>query len=383
MKRSIISLAAVLFGGPLMAQDITTDWNDWLGTTITAPYDVPAHRSYDFWTGSWRAEWLSHEEGNFDFTVLGNVTRHYVFPALDGKVLIEMTDPFDLDPSAAQGRGFSIRYYIEEEDRWIMAQNWPGPANSGIAFTDQLTGSFTHGRVELFSVTGRPNEDGSDNHRRYIFSDITDQTFRWDGSQSSDRGQTWFMWNAVPFTRLAAFPDLVTQGPDLPTYGEGKLCIEAPHGNLDGLVGTWEGTVSAGGTSEPARAAAGRMLDGCAVGVTFHHPDSGFRLLTFYGFSDLFGHWVQLRIDNQPGTRHEYRITPEAEPRSFEQAPRLAIANRYDRYLSMANFNSEGAVTRTRFELLDDDHVVIVEEVRPTPDAEWELDRRYDLQRTS
>jgi len=384
MKRSILCLAAaVLVGGPLMAQETTTNWNDWLGTTITAPYDQPVYRAYDFWTGEWRAEWRSHEDESLDYDVVDNVTRHFVYPALDGKVLIEMTDPFDLDPGTAQGRGVSIRYYIEDEDRWVMAQNWPGPGNTGIAFTDQLTDSLAHGRVELFSVAGRPNEDGSDNHRRYVFSDIHDQTFRWDGSNSSDRGATWLTWNVVPFTRLADFPDLEVDGPNLPTYAQGQLCTDAPHRNLDVLVGTWEGTVTVDGSTQPARAAAGRMLDGCAVGLVLRHPENRFRELRFIGYSDLFGHWVQLRIDNQPGTRHDYSITAEADPRSFVEAPHLSIANRYDRYLSVANFNSEAGLTRTSIEDLSTDHLVLVEEVRTNPESAWTEVRRYDLQRAS
>jgi hypothetical protein len=262
-----------------------------------------------------------------------------------------------------------------------MAQSWPGPTNTGLGFLGQLTGSFDNGRVELFGVAGYPNEDGSDNHQRYVFSDIHDNTFRWDGSQSSDRGATWATGTVLPFARVADYPDLVTPGPDLPTYGEGLLCTDAPHHNLDGFVGVWQGTVTTPAGREPARLAGGRMLDGCAVGLAFHHPQSGFRQLAFFSYADLFGIWVELRIDNQPGTRHEYRITDEPNPTTFDQAPGLVIANRYDRFLATSTFSTDTGLARTRIEDLSEDHLVLVEDRRSSPDAAWHEERRYDLRR--
>jgi hypothetical protein len=39
---------------------------------------------------------------------------------------------------------------------------------------------------------------------RWIFSDITDQTFRWSGYESADEGRTWFMEEEIRGRRRAA-----------------------------------------------------------------------------------------------------------------------------------------------------------------------------------
>ncbi|HET8562978.1 MAG TPA: hypothetical protein VFM35_03780 [Candidatus Binatia bacterium] len=41
---------------------------------------------------------------------------------------------------------------------------------------------------------------------RWIFSDITDQTFRWSGYESADEGRTWFMEEEIRARRRAVNP---------------------------------------------------------------------------------------------------------------------------------------------------------------------------------
>ncbi len=381
MNRILIATALSLVATPLMAQETTMDWADILGTEIQAPYDAPEHRAFDFWAGEWRAEWLGREEGALTHTRVDSTTRQRVFPALDGKVLIEWAEPFDLDPATADGRGFSIRYYIEEEDRWVMAQHWPQPGATGIAVTDQLTGQFNHGRIELYSRRGRPNDDGHVGLRRYVFSDIHDESFRWDGSNSDDEGATWLTWYVVPFTRLGATADLTSAGADTPNYNAGLLCSDAPHRNMDGLVGTWTGAVTDARGTSPATLTAGRMLDGCATMAVLYHADTGFRALHTYSYSDVLAHWVEFRLDNQPGTRHSYRVTSDAQPTSFEDAEQLVLQNETERYLSRERFTTEAALTRTLFETMTDSDLVIVDQVRASVDAEWTDERRYVLAR--
>lgn len=381
MNRILITAALSLVATPLAAQETTMDWAEILGTTIAAPYDTPEHRAFDFWTGEWRAEWTGREEGVLEHTRVDAITRQRVFPALDGKVLIEWAEPINVDPDAADGRGFSIRYYIEDENRWVMAQHWPQPDASGIAVTDQLTGEFSHGRVELYSRRGRPNEDGTVGLRRYVFSDIHDDTFRWDGSNSDDEGATWLTWYVVPFTRLGATADLTSLGADTPNYNGGQLCTGEPHRNMDGIVGTWAGTVTATGETSAATLTAGRMLDGCATMAVVFHSDTGFRALHTYSYSDALAHWVEFRLDNQPGTRHSYRVTPDAEPMAFEDAEQLVLQNETERYLSQERFTTEAALTRTVFETMTEDELVIAEQVRENVEADWVDERRYELSR--
>lgn len=81
--------------------------------------------------------WRSRPEGEFYHELDGSWMRHRVFPILDGKALVELA--WDRDAPMEPGqRGFSIRYFDDSADRWVMSQNWPGPGNPGSAFVDQL-----------------------------------------------------------------------------------------------------------------------------------------------------------------------------------------------------------------------------------------------------
>lgn len=382
MKRTITALALSLAAAPAFAQETVVDWGEILGSEIAAPYDAPEHRAFDFWAGHWQADWQSRADGALDFESDGSFTRQRVFPALDGKVLIELAEPFVVDESEPGGRGFSIRYYIEDEDRWVMAQHWPQPGFAGIALADQLTGSFDHGRIELYSIRPRPNADGSLGLRRYVFSDIHDETFRWDGSNSDDDGATWLTWNVVPFTRLDEPLDLTTAEYDWPNYQFGQLCTEEPHRQLDGLRGAWDGTVTTvDGRTSPATFTAGRLLDGCAVGTVIFEPASGYRLLSMFSYTEALSHWVEFRLDNQPGTRHSYRINGAADARDFTDAPLLTIASRTEQYFASERFDASAGLSRTVIETLTESELVLLDQLRSAPDAEWETMKRYAFSR--
>lgn len=389
MKRSFM-LAAAALAACATATDVTrnapaeTSWDAVLDTTISPDWADAENRAFDFWIGEWRANWRPRSEGQLVHDAEGTWTHQRVFPIFDGKAIVELAESENAPDGEPSGRGFSIRYFDPARERWIMAQHWPNPNFDGVAFTDQLIGFEHHGRLSMYSRDSRPHPDGGADHRRYNFSDIAEDRFRWDGSNTSDDGATWTTWQVVDFHRTGPQPALPRAGGPFPGVYDEHLCADPPHRALDALEGAWTGTVTFDDERvEPARLTAGRLLDGCAVVGVVAHETSGFKRLIAWSYSSLFGAWASLRLDNRPGSPHSYEIASEAGSEAvFVEAPSLAIANEQDRYMIPAGFDTSRALTRTRWTSFTNVEVSFEEDARDAPDAEWRTTARYALRRT-
>ncbi|MAW80147.1 MAG: hypothetical protein CMI63_07905 [Parvularcula sp.] len=357
-------------------------WADALGSQITAPYHAPEHRAFDFWIGEWEANWRPPQEGAFEHQKEGSFTRQRVFPVLGGKAIIELAWARD-NPQDPSQRGFSIRYFDPARARWVMAQNWPNENNTGGAFTDQLIGNEHLGRLTMYSAARRPKPDGSfaDEHRRYNFTDIRPGvSFRWDGSNSGDKGATWFTWYVVDFLRQRDLDPFGAAGTDFPGVHDKALCTEEPHGAMNALRGEWEGVrVDAGGKESPARLSAGLVLDGCGVLAALETDDR--REILAVGYDERFSSWAIFRLDDRPGTTHAYYISEEAgEGAAFAEAPMLAIKDEVSPYREAASFSSASAERRLIFSSLSNDGLVLRDEARQ-PGSGWTLIAEYRLTR--
>ena len=315
----------------VMAQEADArTWEDVLGTTVTEDWQGEDHRQYDFWTGLGEGNWRPREEDALGHVADGRRMRHYVFPVLDGKAIVEIAEPRDITAGEAQGRGFSIRYYNEDAGRWVMAQHWPNPNFDGVAFLDQLTGDTHHGRISLYSADLQARtESGDPQIRRYQFSDIREDGFRWDGANTADGGDSWRTWMVVDFQRLGDMPALPSATENWPGYSEGLLCQSAPHGALDDLAGRWSGeAIRASGGSEPATFTAGLMLDGCAVAGVIERPESGYRGLLAWSYSPILERWIAFYLNNAPVTPHLYFASETAgEAAEFHTISDAVIAD--------------------------------------------------------
>lgn len=358
------------------------DWDDVLDTEIGAEWTGP-HREYDFWIGEWDANWRGREEGGLHHVAEGRHQRHLVFPVLGGKAIIELAEPMDQPAGEARGRGFSIRYYDDTRDRWVMAQHWPNPGFDGAGFLDQLTGRSDHGRIIVYSSALQQTSDARHpTIRRYQFSDIAGDRFRWDGANTSDNGDSWTTWMVVDFDRTGPQPDLPATSEAFPGQDEDLLCTGTPHGALDGLEGVWTGTaLSPDSTTEPARLTGTRLLDGCGVLVVFERPESGYRSFTFWSYSPLFQRWFALYLNNQRGEGHRYYAgVNAAEGEWFGALPGAAIADETTPYIGNAAGDTSGASARIGWTTLEDDHVVFRVEVRDG-DGAYAMRREYEMRR--
>ena len=369
MKKILFGMAAVC-ASSTSAQG-QESWSDALGADVKAPFDAPEHRAFDFWIGDSEAEWRGRPQGEFYHADEGSWMRHRVFPVLDGKALIELAWARD-NPEDPSQRGFSIRYLDEANDRWVMAQNWPNAQGTGSAFTDQLVGKEYLGRLTMYSQTWRPDGDGGfdSQHRRYNFTDVREASFRWDGSNTTDRGNTWTTWMVVDFHRNPALEAYGAAGTSWPGVHEESLCTDDPHGAFDLLEGVWRG--------EGATMSAGKVVDGCGVAALL--DDGETKTLFLIGYLSRLERWVMYRLDNQPGTPHSYYVSKEAGAGAvFEEAPNLTIKNEFDPYITDDSADTSAATRRYVWEVLGDDGVTLREEVKGASDRAWDRVWEYEL----
>lgn len=319
-----------------------TDWGDALGSEIKSPFNESKHRVFDFWIGEWNMEWRAKNEDTFYHNDSGEWTYQRVFPVLDGKALVELAwarEGFDV-PSQ---RGFSLRYFDEGKGRWVMAQNWPNEKRTGTAFADQLIGKSNHGRHSFYSIVQRPKPDGAveTEHRRYNFADIMpDKSFRWDGSNTKDLGKSWYSWAVVDAHKIEPLKPFGAAGEPLPGVHNETLCKTAPHSKFDDIEGTWTGTVEGDDFPRKTDASmfAGKVLDGCGMLAVVSYENK--KVLLTIGYLEPFESWVLMKLDNQPGTTHQYYVNKGTQTdASFESAPKLKIMDEFTPYLNNAAFD--------------------------------------------
>lgn len=334
---------------------------------VRAPFDEGTHRDFDFWIGTWQADWQRRDPDALDAYLPLTQMTHVVAPVLSGKALIELAAPAG-DPARPGLRGFSIRYFDEESGDWVMAQHWPGPDNPGLAFTDQLRGHGAHGRHTVYSHDAARSEPGAPVVRRYTFSDIAPQRFRWDMGVTSDAGATWATPLVMHFNRTQETPELWTPGEDWFGQGTGASCTDEPHGAFDALAGNWSGTVTpAGGEAMPISWQGGRMLDGCAVGGFLTTPNG--EEFVAWSYSPELERWVEFSLNDRPGEGHEYlTATSGGQGAVFSPDPGLLIESRTESYYGV---ETGPAPRRSRWTTFDGNEIVVEIDTRESAEAPW------------
>ncbi len=389
MKRrffTVLTIALLSFAAlPPLAQTRAENatWADALGAQIESEWQAPEYRAFDFWIGEWEMNWRPRSDGALAHDAEGSWTRQRVFPALGGKALIELAWARD-NPEQAGQRGFSIRYFDPVRDKWVMAQNWPNQSSNGSAFVDQLIGREHLGRLTMYSATRRANPDGTfqPEHRRYNFADIRPgMSFRWDGSNTPDRGANWYTWYVVDAHRHRDLDPYGAAGTPFPGVHEHSLCTQPPHGSFNPLQGNWAGTVSdADGQTSQAAMAAGILLDGCAVAAVLSTNTR--RIFTTLAYSDRFERWISYQLDDRPGTAHSYLLSPTAgEDAVFEAAPGLSIVDELTPYSQEESLNTDQALHRRIWQTIAQDRIEFFDEIRTTPSDHWTVSAEYRLQR--
>lgn len=388
IKTRLKTISGVALAGALIAAGVSAQPNV-IDTRIDAAWAEPHLRAYDFWIGDWANNWRGYAEGEFHHALEGSAFRHWVFPALGGKILIELAASRNAAPEsdgAWAGKryyGMSVRYYDPAKERWVMAQHWPGNVPTP-AFLSQLQGFEHFGRVQVF-VTGQPDEEGVSRTTRYTFSDIRDGAFRWDGASTTD-GRQWGQGSIAEFVRTAEEISWPEKDAPFFTFGEGAVCPEPEHRDFDFLEGDWSGEVEIDGEGRrPASMTGYRVLGGCGVFTLLSTERDGARSEVFTGFAyaPARGEWTVIRIDDRPGTPHSYGFGDiEGGRGEIVRDDRFRIDDELEPIFEPANeTDRNGALVKSVWLEAGDDRFVVEHHVRDSASAAWRRASRLVMSR--
>ena len=283
--RSILIVTTLVFcfgfaPSPTIAQ--TSDISD--------PWKSEKHREFDFWIGEWDVNLRIKQPDNTWKDSVKAKTK--IYPILDGKAILELWD----SPSI---KGFSVRYFDPEQQKWILYLNWPSNSRSSIG---SLTGSFRHGRGEFFT------RQGNGSISRYTFSDISDNSLRWDDAFSKDGGKTWTNNWIMEFTRSAEKPSWPSENFNAHTFKTGNRCQGEAFDAINSMAGKWTGQldVATGDSAIKVDATMNvyRILDGCSVlrFLEFDLGDTTYRNFALFTYNSRISRFEELRMDNRPGS---------------------------------------------------------------------------------
>lgn len=153
--------------------------------------------------GSWNVEFTDRLPDGSTQTVIGEA--HFGW-ALEGRAIL---DVWILPRRGLRGEmpgagdyGVTIRFYDPEIDAW--RSTWIGPAKH---FVFPFIGRFVNGEIILEgSFGGEIVLEGSSQEgvlTRWIFSDITADSFKWRAIQSSDKWVTHLLYQEMIARRAA------------------------------------------------------------------------------------------------------------------------------------------------------------------------------------
>ena len=338
-------------------------------------------RRYDFWIGEWDSYWSGPDTADYFSENVGTRTRQWVFPVLDGKALVELAvDHEDFSPQPGQETyGFSVRYYSESRGKWVMAQDWPSPNATGL-IVDQLVGNFNHGRIELFSSFMAP--DSAFTTRRYIFSDIAPDRFRWERARTVDEGRTWRPIGYLRGTRLKEWPELGDAGTAMPNNNENAHCNAAEFAQLHPLEGTWTGRrIREGAPQTAVQFTAARFNGGCAVMGMLNEVDGDLKVFRAWTYNQQVDVWSEYRLDNRHGTDHVYSFGGADDgPLVLEENPAVAIESEFS---IRPPIGPSVPRRRTSWTGIGSDRLELVAEERGDGQAEWHVTERIELERST
>ncbi|MEM7716225.1 MAG: hypothetical protein AAF349_22075, partial [Cyanobacteria bacterium P01_A01_bin.68] len=208
---------------------------------VAADFQAAEHRQFDFWIGEWKGLVKGKNDQN-EWEKQGRLDTK-IFPILKGKAILELS-------KGKQGeqplQGLSLRFYNTQKQQWESWLYWPG----GNRIIYPLYGNFTHGRGEFLIDFTPPG--GVPQTTRYTFSDITDQSFRWDAAVSKDERKTWAT-NLIFENRKTKSTAAWITGPDpwFNNWSKSSGDLAEPDQQLQKLVGHWTGSIEAQGKSAP------------------------------------------------------------------------------------------------------------------------------------
>lgn len=220
--------------------------------TVTRFDETEPERQFDFWIGDWAVR--NVQRGQFGSWEYKDEATAEVRSVLGGRAIVEQWR----HTGDGKLRGFSIRTYDAEEQRWEIILNWHSGQPSSYSM---MTGTFGVNRGEFFPPSPQPTI-------RYTFTNATAESCIWEQAalQRDDWTTSWVM----EFSRTGPAADLTAD--NLPINAvDSATASEFPGARqLDYLIGNWDGEVTRtlnNGDTEPGRAKrrVSPIIDGLAL----------------------------------------------------------------------------------------------------------------------
>lgn len=256
-------------------------------------------RQFDFWIGEWDVN-LRIQQGDGSWKdQVQSVAR--IYQILDGKAILELWN----ENKFGEGiKGYSLRYYNEDIDKWELWLNWPGKNSSG---SSSLNGSFRHGRGEFFSQFQK--NDSVTVTQRYTFCDITPTSLRWDNARSEDGGKTWTEGNWImEFSRKEDQAPQFSHDQPVHTYDDGNRCDLPDFTFFDDWAGSWKGKMKTQSNGKWKTSKASMdifpVLDGCGVTTFVNYEIEGqkVKLFSLNTYNTYASKYEIGFMDNQPNS---------------------------------------------------------------------------------
>lgn len=274
--------AAVIVALALAASVSTADDSVWApDERAFSAFSEDKHRQFDFWIGEWDVN-LRMLQGDLTFKDTIKARAH-IYSILNGKAILELWDSGPI-------KGYSLRYFDSDSQKWVLWLNWPNPETSR---TTSLSGEFRHGRGDFRSQFTTP--DGQTIDQRYSFNDITPFSLRWDDLNSNDGGNTWRKNWRMEFTRTAVDPSWPDKEDEFLTYQNGARCSNEKFRPYESVVGQWQGQIN----GHDATLRSGKIVDGCAVIVFLDIDDEQeTKRFIFLTYNTFVGRWEADYVDD-------------------------------------------------------------------------------------
>ena len=146
------------------------------------PCSYPEAKQFDFWVGTWKAEWknkdgIEREGTNTIKKILGGCVVEENFDGNPGAPLI----------------GKSLSVYVPRLKKW--KQTWVD--NSG-GYLD-FVGGFKQGKMIL--SRDLLNKEGKEISQRMVYYNIKEGSFDWNWERSLDNGKSWNVMWKIQYTR--------------------------------------------------------------------------------------------------------------------------------------------------------------------------------------
>ena len=214
----------------------------------------PDHgREFDFWLGAWDVQNRHlQDDGTWRDTFRARAT---IASVVDGHAVLEAWSGIDGHPL----RGFSLRAWDPDLERWVVILNWTARGPSGFG---RMEGTAATDHISIFPPGVA--DSGTKRYERYTFSEAAPTSCRWDAARTADGGETWQTYWIMAFTRTAAPSSLDASTVPIVPVPESPYCT-GPSRQLDVLVGDWRGTITRGDRAGVVRLRGTTMLEGCGL----------------------------------------------------------------------------------------------------------------------